>query len=312
MLASIFSKTKPINYIILTLLILIISVLYLFIDQEHLIWTRFEVVKRSVLIGMLLLMMYLSQFIVTRNRLVKDNAYVPLLFVSFLMLFPTVLGHSRVIVSSFFIMLALRRLFSLHSLKQSKEKVFDASLWIFVAGLFHFWSVLYFLLLFFAITFFGSKDYRNWFIPIIAFFTVSVFLFLYLLINEISYIDWFWSKCKISFDFMYFENVYQNIALAIFVSISLLFFVSQATSISSKPYNMQSTYKKMLLSFLIGVAIYVISADKNNGTLLFTFFPLSLLGANYIENLPQAWRREAVVYSVFFIGLFFYIAQIIL
>lgn len=312
MLASIFSKTKPINYIILTTLILLISVLYLFIDQDQLIWTSYEFGKRTVLLGLLMVMMFLSQFVVTRNRLVKDNAYVPLLFVSFLMLFPTVLVHSKVIIANYFVMLALRRIFSLHSLNQSKEKIFDTSLWIFVASLFHFWSVLFFLLLFVAIAFFGTKDYRNWFIPVIAFFCVSVFLEIYLVIENISYYDWFWDKCRVSFDFMYFENQYQNISLAVFVPIALLFFVSQALTISSKPYNMQGTYKKIILSFLIGIAIYVVSADKNNGTLLFTFFPLSVLGANYIESIPQRWRREAVVYSVFGLGVFFYIMQLIL
>ncbi len=312
MLASIFSKTKPINYIILTILILLISVLYLFIDQDQLVWTTYEFGKRTVLLALLMVMMYLSQFIATRNRLVRDNAYVPLLFVSFLMLFPTVLVHSKVIIANYFIMLALRRIFSLHSLKQSKEKMFDTSLWIFVAGLFHFWSVLFLLLLFFAITYFGAKDYRNWFIPIIAFFCVSIFLELYLVITDGSYYDWFWEKCRVSFDFMYFENVYQNIALAVYVPIALLFFVSQAASISSKPFNMQSTYKKILLSFLIGVAIYVISAEKNNGTLIFTFFPLAVLGANYIEDIPQKWRREAIVYSVFGLGVFFYFMQLVL
>ncbi|MDM1348013.1 hypothetical protein HX017_10305 [Myroides marinus] len=312
MLASIFSKTKPINYIILTILILMISVLYLFIDQDQLVWTSYEFGKRTVLLGLLMVMMFLSQFVVTRNRLVRDNAYVPLLFVSFLMFFPTVLVHSKVIISNYFIMLALRRIFALHSLKQSKEKIFDTSLWIFVASLFHFWSVLFFILLFFAITFFGSKDYRNWFIPIIAFFCVSIFLELYLIMANESYYDWFWDKCRVSFDFMYFENIYQNISLAVFVPIALLFFVSQALTVSSKPFNMQGTYKKIILSFLIGVAIYIVSADKNNGTLLFTFFPLAVLGANYIESIPQRWRREAVVYSVFGLGVFFYIMQLIL
>lgn len=312
MLASIFSKTKPINYIILTILILLISVLYLFIDQDQLVWTNYEFGKRTVLLGLLTVMMFLSQFVVTKNRLVKDNAYVPLLFVSFLMLFPTVLVHSKVIIANYFVMLALRRIFSLHSLNQSKEKIFDTALWIFVASLFHFWSVLFFLLLFVAIAFFGTKDYRNWFIPVIAFFCVSIFLEIYLVLENISYYEWFWDKCRVSFDFMYFENQYQNISLAVFVPIALLFFVSQALTISSKPYNMQGTYKKIILSFLIGIAIYIVSADKNNGTLLFTFFPLSVLGANYIESIPQRWRREAVVYSVFGLGVFFYIMQLVL
>lgn len=311
MLASIFSKTRPINYIMLTLLIVIGYSLFIGLASS-IEWTLFEIVKRVSVLLLLLLMMYLSQFIVTRNRLVDDTAYVPLIFTSFLFLFPTSFESVRVIIASYFILLALRRIFSLHSLKQSKEKLLDASLWICFASLFHFWSILYFLLLFYAIAFFGAKDYRNWVIPIIAFFGASVFLSLYLLIQEESFPVWWADRVQISFDFMYFDNVYQNIALAVFVSIALLYSVSQALAIKSKPYNMQNTYKKIILSFLIGACIYVISSEKTNGLLLFTFFPLAILGANYIESIPQKWRKEANAYSIFFIGLFFYLVQLII
>lgn len=311
MLASIFSKTRPINYIILTLLVSVSYVLSIF-SMRDITWTTYEIVKRVGVFVLLISMVYLAQFIVSRNRLVNDNAYVPLIFVSFLLLFPTSLEHSRVVISSFFILLALRRIFSLHSLKQSKEKIFDASLWIFVASLFHFWSVLFLILLFFAITFYGAKDYRNWIIPGIAFFVVMMFLAVYLALSGQNYFDWLAEKSRISFDFMYFENVYQNVALAIFASIAVLYFITQLFAIPSKPYNMQSTYKKMILSVLIGIAIFVLSADKNNGVLLFTFFPLAILGANYIETIPQNWRVEANVFSVLLIGVVSFVVQLLL
>ncbi|MBB1150973.1 hypothetical protein H4K35_12770 [Myroides sp. NP-2] len=311
MLASIFSKTRPINYIMLTLLIVTGYSLFIGLDTT-IEWTSFEMVKRSCVLLLLLLMMYLSQFIVSRNRLVDDTGYVPLLFTSFLFLFPTSFENVRVIIASYFILLALRRILSLHSLKQSKEKILDASLWICIASLFHFWSILYLILLFYAIAFFGAKDYRNWIIPLIAFFGASILLSLYLLIEEVHFVSWWTDRVQISFDFMYFDNVYQNIALAVFVSVCLLYAVSQALAIKSRPYNMQNTYKKIILSFLIGAAIYVISADKSNGLLVFTFFPLAILGANYIESIPQKWRKEANVYSIFGIGLYFYLMQLII
>ncbi|WP_353160335.1 DUF6427 family protein [Myroides odoratus] len=309
MLASIFSKTRPINYIMLTLLIVTGYSLFIGLDFS-MEWTTFEIIKRGGVLVLLLLMMYISQFIVSRNRLVDDSAYVPLIFTSFLFIFPTSFENVRVIVASYFILLALRRIFSLHSLKQSKEKLLDASLWICFASLFHFWSILYFILLFYAIAFFGAKDYRNWVIPLVSFLGASIFLSLYLLIQEVHFIDWWTERVQISFDFMYFDNIFQNIALAVFVSIALLYAVSQALAIKSKPYNMQNTYKKIILSFLIGAVIYVISADKSNGLLLFTFFPLAILGANYIESIPQRWRKEANVYSIFLIGVFFYLMQL--
>lgn len=311
MLASVFNKTRPINYIILTLLVVFFY--SIFVDKSFFLsGDTYQLISKVGILILLLLMIYLAQFIVSRNRLANDTGYVPLIFVSFLLLFPTSFENSRVVIASFFILLALRRIFSLHSLKESKEKIFDASLWICIASLFHFWSILYLILLFYAIASFGSKDYRNWIIPVISFFGAFVFLSLYLLINKESYYNWIIQKVQVSFDFMYFENVYQNIALAVFVSIALLYFLSQLTSLSSKPYNMQNVYKKVILAFVIGVLIYVVSQEKNNGMLLFTFFPLAILGANYIFSIPQNWRKEANTYSIFGIGFFFYLMQLIL
>ncbi|MEC4113253.1 DUF6427 family protein [Myroides pelagicus] len=312
MLASIFSKTKPINYIILTLLVVICYSLFQLSNGESVDIIFYEVAKRLLFLLLFLLMMVLSQFIVAKNRLVNDNAYVPLLFVSFILFFPSTFTEGRIIISAYFIMLALRRIFSLHSNTHSKEKIFDASLWILVASLFHFWSILYLILLFFAIIFFVAKDYKNWIIPLLAFFTVFIGLTIYLLVNDMTYLEWLTKKLQVSLNFMYFENTYQNIALAVFSSIAVLFFLSEAIDIKNKAYNMQSTYKKMILCFLIGVAIFVVSPEKSNGVLLFTFFPLAVLGTKHIEGIKQKWRKEIILTSIFLLGLFFYGAQLFL
>ncbi len=312
MLASVFSKTKPINYIILTGLLVFVYVFYQLTSVSLQQISLFNFVEYTVELVLLLLMMYLSQFIVARNRLVRDHAYVPLLFVCFILFFPSLLSNIQLIVSNYFIMLALRRIFSLHSLKKSKEKIFDASLWILVASLFHFWSILFFILLFVAIFSLVQKDFRNWLLPLLAFIPVLIGLVLYSQISDTSLVHWLEGRFQISLNFIYFENVYANLALAIFASISVLFFVAETLSLGQKAYNMQNTYKKILLTFVIGVGIYIISGDKSNEMLVFSFFPLAILGGNYIDLIPQKWRQEAVVCSVFILGLFFYCAQVML
>ena len=311
MLASIFSKTKPINYIILISLTVLTYVIYLANDFSMVDWSTYKIVKKVGILLLLLFMIFLSQFIVSRNRLVADNAYVPLLFVIFLLFFPTVFEETRVVVANFFVMLALRRIVSLHSYKNLQEKIFDAALWILVASLFHFWSIVFLLILFSSLILFGAKELRNWVIPGIALLAVSIFLTLYLLILKMSFQDWIASKVTYSFNFMYFENVYQNIALAVFSSIAILFFVMEVVRLPHKPFNIQSTYKQIIFAFVLGLVIYIISGDKKNGLLLFTFFPLSALGANYIESLAQRWQKETVIGVLFLIGLFFYTMQLI-
>jgi hypothetical protein len=112
---------------------------------------------------------FITNFISKKNGLSKDSAYT-VFFILLIVFFPSVLDNVNLVVANFFILLAFRRLISLQSLKASKEKIFDASFWIIVAALFQFWSILYLVLVFISIIFHVSRDYRNWFLPFIAFF----------------------------------------------------------------------------------------------------------------------------------------------
>lgn len=309
MLASLFSKTKPINYFIIGIFLFLFYILFQR-TEYNVDWTGYEYFKKVMLLGLLLMSTFWTHFITQKNRLTKDNNYAPLLFVLFLVLFPSVLVNTNLIIANYCVLLALRKLFSLHSLKDPKVKIFDASLWIFIATIFHFWSILYLILLVFAILFFVSSDYRNWIIPLIAFITVAIFFSIYILASDTDILRFIDQRTEINFDFSTFDNIYQNITLAIFSSIAVLFFISQALEVSNKPFNMQATYKKVLVAFLIGVTIYVLSADKNQGVLIFTFFPLSILGANYIESIPNRWFKEVVLSSIAIISLVFFFCQL--
>jgi hypothetical protein len=167
------------------------------------------------------------------------------------------------------------------------------------------------VLVFVSIVFHVSRDYRNWIIPFIALFTVGILFTLAVIAGEHDLLFIVLDKAYISFDFTYFENIYQNIALAIFSSIAVLFFVTQLLALSNRPLNMQSSYKKILFSFVLGVGIYVLSASKNNSFLAFTFFPLAVMGTNFIESLDNKWVRESVMYSLIVISFFIFFAQVL-
>jgi hypothetical protein len=170
--------------------------------------------------------------------------------------------------------------------------------------------MFYIVLVFIAIILHVSKDYRNWIIPFIALFAVTILFFLANSILDNTLMSTLLSKTYISFDFYYFDNVYQRIALALFTSISLFFFVSHVFDVPSKAFNMQSSHKTILFSFILGVGIYVLSANKNNGCLAFCFAPLAIIGANFIEKIENNLVKEIVVYSLLGLGIFFFLMQL--
>lgn len=309
MLASVFNKSRPVNYVLIGAILVLSYFLYLSKDTA---WTEnYLLIAQKT--GLLLLLggtLFLTNFITRRNTLSKANTYAMFLFIVFLILLPTTLVNINIIIANFFILLALRRLISLQSLITPKEKIFDASFWIFAAAIFHFWCIAYIVLVFISIIFHVSRDYRNWLIPFIAFFAVSVlYLMIGLFMGE-GFFETITENIAISFDFTYFENIYQNIALAVFSSIAALFAVTYIFSITSKPLNLQSSHKKIIYSFLIGVGIYVLSASKNNSFLAFTFAPLAIMGANYFESQENKWFKEVMLGLIVLIAIFLFVSQL--
>lgn len=309
MLASVFNKSRPINYVLISAGLVLFYFLYLFkyADQAG------GYLQFLIKAGLFLLLagsLFLINFITKRNTLTRNNTYAMFLFLVFLILLPTALVNENIIISSFLILLALRRLISLQSLIAPKEKIFDASFWIFAAALFHFWSILYIILVFVSIVFHASRDYRNWLIPFIAFFGIAIIYTMAILMTGRSFITEITDGITISFDFTYFENIYQNIALAVYSSIVVLFGATQVVTVSSRPLNLQSSYKKIIFSFFIGIAIYVLSDHKNNSFLAFTFAPLAIMGANYIESQENKWFRESLLIIIVAIAVFLFISQL--
>jgi len=309
MLASVFNKSRPVNYILIGVILVLSYFLYLSKDTT---WTNnYLLILQKV--GLLLLLagaLFLTNFITRRNMLSKANTYAMFLFMVFLILLPTTLVNVNVIISNFFLLLALRRLISLQSLITPKEKIFDASFWIFAAAIFHFWCIIHIVLVFISIIFHVSRDYRNWLVPFIAFFAVTVlYLMIGLFMGE-GFFETISENINISFDFTYFENIYQNIALAVYSAIAVLFAFPYIFSITSKPLNLQSSHKKIIYSFLIGVAIYILSSNKNNSFLAFTFAPMAIMGANYFESQENKWFKEVALGIIVTIALVLFLSQL--
>ena len=302
MITTIFSKSRPFNYILVTVLLILFFFLYQFRIVD---WMQSmeSVGKKAVLLSLLIGSLFISNFITKKNSLSKDNTYPFLFFFIFLILFPTTLGNSNLIISNFFILLALRRLISLQSLVAPKEKIFDASMWVFLAALFHFWSILFILLVFLSIALHVARDYRNWVLPYIAFFTVATLYVVFGLLYDTKLFSHLMDDAAFSFDFDYFTNKYQNIALSIYAAITVLFLFSQIVALPSKPLIHHNSYKKIIMAFFIGFFIYLVSPGKNNSILIYTFMPLAVMATSYFEGIKIKWTQE--VTAIIVVGLSF-------
>ncbi|GEL10369.1 hypothetical protein SAMN05192550_0598 [Flavobacterium glycines] len=309
MITSVFKKSTPLNFSLVVFLILFFDFIY---QIQDLSWSHSAIlVAKKVGIGLLILFSALiTNFISKRNGLSKDSAYSILFFLLFLLFFPSLFDDINLIFANFFILLAFRRLISLQSQKASKEKIFDASLWIFVASLFHFWCILYLVLVFISIISHVIGDYRNWLLPFIAFFAIVIIFTMYALVFNADVISYITRGIETNFSIDYFTNNYQNAALSIYATVALFFVISMVMTLSSRPLQLHASFKKLLFSFLIAVAIYIISADKSNDLLVFTIAPLAMMATAHIEMPQQKLNQELALGVLTLCSLFAFFSQL--
>ncbi|MDP3682017.1 MAG: DUF6427 family protein [Flavobacterium sp.] len=309
MITSVFRKSTPLNFSLVVILMLVFFSIYQFQDLS---WMNSFVLisKKGMLFCVLLASVFITNFVVKKNGLSKDSSYTVFFYFLFLLFFPSVLDNLNLILSNFFILLALRRLISLQSLKASKEKIFDASLWVFLAALFHFWSIIFIVLVFISIIFHVSRDYRNWILPFIAFFIVGILFMIYATVFDLDVLEYIIKSVQINFEIDYFTNNYQNGALSIYATVALFFLVSMFATLSNRPQLLHTSFKKIIASFFIGVVIFLISANKSNDLLLFTFAPLAMMATSHIEIPQEKLNQELVTYVLTACSLFAFFSQL--
>ncbi|WET00611.1 DUF6427 family protein [Flavobacterium sp. YJ01] len=309
MITSVFKKSTPLNYSLVVILILVFFFMFQIKDPSW-VSSYFLAFQKVSLLCFILASFFMINFIVKKNGLSKDNGYAILFYLLFLLFFPTIFNNPNVIYANFFILLALRRLVSLQSLKASKEKIFDAAFWVFVASLFQFWSILFLILVYISIIFHVSRDYRNWVLPFIAFLAVAILFYMTSLIFNIDVVAFFNERAVIDFKIDYFKNNYENAALSIYTAVALFFVTSMLMTLSNRPQIVHSSYKKVVAYFFIAVLVFIISPNKSNDLLLFSIAPLTIMAASHVEYMQQKLNNEIVYYVLIVCSLFTFFSQL--
>lgn len=309
MIASVFKKSTPLNYALIVFLVLFFFFIYQIQDTS---WMSSGVLllKKGFTFLVILASVFLTSFIGKRNGLTKNSSYTAIFFILLLLFFPSILNNLNILLANFFVLLALRRLISLQSMIASKEKIFDASLWIILAALFHFWAILFLILVFISIILLVSRDYTNWVLPFIALLAVGILFAFFTSFFGINTLEYLNKSTQVDLAIDYFANSNQNLAFSIYVSVALFFVFSMFITLSHRLSMTQTSYKKMVASFFIGAIVFVFSADKSSDFLVFTIAPLGILASAHVEYSQTRFKQEMVFGLVVFCSLFSFVSQL--
>lgn len=294
MLTSFFSKSRPINFVLVAVYMMCF---YMIANFKGLFSTSIlSFFKETGIFILLILSVVMVNFISKRNELTSRNSYKTILFATFACLFLASLKNNDIIIANLLVLLSLRRVISLRSQRQTVQKIFDATFWICVASLFYFWSILFLFLVYFGVLFHEGYRFKSWLIPPIAFLTLlsivtSVHLYIY--DSFYTFSNWFQSS---NFDFSAYREPVILIPLALLLALTLWtsFFylgVIQKSSAANK------TPLFMILVFtLLSITVGIFAPTKDSSELLFFFAPLAIIVTNYFQVSDDKWFREGMLW----------------
>lgn len=307
MLTSFFGKSIPLNYLILGVFI-VVGYLLGAISGSDIVVSPYLLTLHGVFIVLSVLIMLLLDFIIRKNHLTKTNTYAILFFTCFMVMLPVIFLQHKILLANAFLILALRRIMSLRSDKNSTKKILDASVWITVASLFHFWSLLFFVPLWIAIIQKPNSNYKEMLVPFTGFFAVLLInTSYYLLVND-SF-TWFFNwQDTISLDFSKYNSASILVPVTVIIAFYIWTGVYRILRLSAISLKEKSNYLLLVYVSITSLFVALMGPEKTGAEILFILAPVSIIAANYIENfeteryvekdVAEFWFKEIMLWLV--------------
>lgn len=309
MISSIFEKTKPVNFIIL----LVFLFLFYWSVQFYLLDTAFsevEIAKSGAILTTLLFSVFIVDFIVKRNKLTGTNSFAILFFTLLFVVFPYTLGDNNAIFTSFFLLLAMRRLLSIKSLKNIKLKIFDAGLWICISSIFYEWALLYLLVVFAAIYIYDPKNKKNWLVLLSVGFCFFMILYgILILLGKPEFIG-------NHYDFAIYYNaifpikIWTSLKMTLYALFNMALAFSAFINLSKSGVGKVITLRLIAFSFVIGLIVNILVTSENNNAVIITFFPSVIFIVNYLESIKKPKLLELLLIAGIMVPIIVFVTKL--
>ena len=225
-----------------------------------------------------------------------------------MVMLPIIFIQHNILLGNVFLILALRRIMSLRSDKNSEKKILDASFWITMASLFYFWSLLFFVPLYIAIVQKPNSNYKQMLIPFTGFLAVIILNTAFQLLITDSFL-WFaeWKEA-ISLDFSNYNSASVLVPVTIILAFYIWTGIYRISTLSKVSLKEKSNYILLLYVSITCLFIALAGPEKTGAEILFILAPISIMVANYIENFEtkrygerdavEFWFKESMLWLV--------------
>ena len=295
MISSFFSKTKPINYLVLLIFLFVFYLVSFFISKGNFDNSLLLVL---VLIATLLQVMGVQEIIRLRKT-TDTTSFAMLFFVLLYMAIPQVTTNKEVVFCNLFLLLSLNRLLALKNLKQVKSKIFDATLWICVASIFDPWALLFIIVVYLAVNVYGTKEFKNWLVPLMAILVFILLITAFLMLTK--NIEFLESHYIFSIEAEFLERFMKSFNIEPFIYIVTILVVILVVFIKQGYQGVgRIVHLRLLLAYFIAAVLVfsIQNTDHNNYMVLaYSFFPAAVFATNFLETIKRKRLRELVLVS---------------
>ena len=307
MISSFFSKTKPINYVVLSIFLVLFFGFYHFLGVSHKVLDDNYLLDVLSLIALVVQMLLINE-IVRTEKVTGFSSYAMLFFVLLLVVFPETMMDRNVVFCNFFILLSLWRMLAVKSIKNVRSKIFDASFFIGVASLFIDWTLVFLALVFLVINLYDKGIFKNWLVPFLAIITVGILTFTtFLLYNDFQFLEEHY-RFRIGFfkenltSFKMIKSIIYNVLLLIVASLVFL-------KLRQKGGGKLLALRILFFAFLLSIIITLLSSNTTTSVLI-GFFPASVFITNCLETFKQNRYKEVALVILLFLPFFILAVQL--
>lgn len=290
MLSRFFGNSKP---IVLVSLLCIISLWYwmfvFFGTKNNLNLSNMQLISNWLI---LLFIVLTTDFINKKSKISKQNSYTLISLVSLSLSTPEVFFSKNSLLTALFFILTIRRIINLQNPIKTKKKIFEASFWLFFATLIEPGLAFGYLIIYFAILFFASQNYKNFLIPLFGPLAGYILLQLYYIIRQKN---WFLFPADFFSFGIDFKPSINHIQLLIIYGLFALIIAINHKKILKKAKVSKKTNLGILTAFMLLAMVNAgYTAQLVEEELILVFIPFSFLLGNYFQLKQRKILKESI------------------
>ena len=244
----------------------------------------------------------LSLFIISKNSILKNNHYITLGLILFSGVYLKMPNDLQITLSYFFLLLAVRKTYSLKSNKNLNKKLFDIGFWFSISTFLHEINILFLITILSGSYMFYKLNLENFFRILIGYITAFLIIFVFtnlitgieLSVNSfIEYIDSVWirfSSSKAILNATFYHWLFAFTCSLIFIYYSFKFFGN----------NLTERIKNLFLFIFFLNSIFLAFLIKEYSIIL--FFPFLVTLIKIISELRDNLFFEVVILTIILIN----------